>query len=67
MEQVPHLFALSRFGAGLLTPPAEGATAGLQKLHETSGRAVWLGPPLFAAVPETGHSKRLTYMLEFGL
>jgi hypothetical protein len=24
--------------------------------EETCGRRVWLGPPLFAAVPETGHN-----------
>jgi len=24
--------------------------------RETCGRGLWLGPPLFAAVPETGHN-----------
>ena len=36
--------------------PADGATEGLLKSRETFGRALWLGPPLFAAVPETGHN-----------
>jgi hypothetical protein len=36
--------------------PAVRATAGLPALQETFGRALWLGPPLFAAVPETGHN-----------
>jgi hypothetical protein len=43
------------FGAGLLTPPGS-ATAGLPHVSETCGRAPWLGPPLLAAVPETGHN-----------
>jgi hypothetical protein len=27
------------------------------EFQETFGQAKWLGPPLFAAVPETGHSQ----------
>jgi hypothetical protein len=27
------------------------------RTRETSGRSVWLGPPLLAAVPETGHNE----------
>jgi hypothetical protein len=45
------------FGAGLLTPP-RWPTAGLLALRETLGQVPWLGPPLFAAVPETGHNIR---------
>jgi hypothetical protein len=47
--------ARPEFGAGLLTSPT-GATAGLPRASETCGRTAWLLPPLFAAVPETGHN-----------
>jgi hypothetical protein len=33
-------------------------------LPETFGRAPWLGPPLFAAVPETGHNWRRSCKLK---
>jgi hypothetical protein len=43
--------------------PAGGATAGLpgrllylMRFRRPSVRRLWLGPPLFAAVPETGHN-----------
>jgi hypothetical protein len=45
-----------QFGAGLLTPPRP-PTGALRYVRETCVRGEWLGPPLFAAVPETGHNR----------
>jgi hypothetical protein len=39
---------------------AFGGFAGILRMRdarETFGQQMWLGPPLFAAVPETGHNK----------
>jgi hypothetical protein len=39
--------------------PAEMIDRRSPEYPETFGQAVWLGPPLIAAVPETGHNKSL--------
>jgi hypothetical protein len=44
------------FGAGLRTPPF-GRPKVSRAGRETFGRALWLGPPLIAAVPETGYNR----------
>src|SRR5437868_5626278 len=36
--------------------PAVRPTGGLLEFRKTCGHAEWLGPTLFAAVPETGHN-----------
>jgi hypothetical protein len=48
---------MTQFGGGLLTPPTS-LTAGLLLFQVTFGKAKWLGPPRFPAVPESGHRIR---------
>jgi hypothetical protein len=45
-------------GASVLGWLTRTPTEGFNDASETCGRRVWLGPPLFAAVPETGHNAR---------
>ena len=52
MERLTQASTL--FGAGLRTPPK--VRRQVSKPLETFGHSLWLGPPLFAAVPETGHN-----------
>jgi hypothetical protein len=47
------------FGAGLPAAPFDPTAAPLA-FRETRGYARWLGPTLFAAVPETGHNAFLS-------